>query len=934
MVVWDVAPNGPAAESGVKVGDRVLSVDGKRIFGRGSGAKQSRLDGPEGTAALLEIRRPGLDEPLAVSLVRRRVEGVTLDFHVHEACEASDGRLWFGLRSGQILEFDPREPDPERAWTRFDENDGLELDVQPRIAHTRGGGIWAVSNNRGSGVNRFDGKRWTHTRLSEMDGRDINTSVLQTQDGVVWVGGSGALHAFSDGQWTIYKASDVRSIPSHRVRLMEASDGALWVAGLGQAAARLEYGRSRWLTYEGLWFQCETDDGVQWFVSDSQRVVSRTGSTWQSFGPEDGLMDMPARLLVSVEGDVWAAGSHGGAAATSRLTRTARDAGALEHGLWRTVKHPALAHMIGFNAVLLSQDGSLWFGADADAPEGGGHQGGALQHREGRWTHHRPPEAPKLVYTIGQSEDGTLWFGGEQLRSYDGAKWSPVADEEGLSSWIHDIGGGGSAELWVATRTYGVYRLNGRGWTRFDSHDGLPGDRVDAIMPARDNTVWAVSEEGVSRFDGSQWISGVLPTEVASGIKYGGLKQSQDGAIWLNHWQVGQHGFRIWTTRYTPGIDPPDTRMVTAVDRVSHPGNISLAWEGRDSWEVTPKTGLLYSIRQNGGPWSAYGPATNRFMPSLASGRHTLEVRALDLDLNADPSPAVLRLTVIPPVYRQPWFLVLITAFTGAIVLQTVRVFRRDQKLKETQAQLIQELQGELQTAHNMQMALMPSENPAVQGYDIAGRCVPAAEVGGDFYQYFQLPGGRLALAMADVTGHSMEAAIPMVMFSGILKSHMELGGTLQERFDRLNSSLCGTVTGHTFVCFVMGELLLEERVLAVSDSGCPFPYHYRAATRETVEVPIDAYPLGVRPDTKYLVAELQLEPGDYVVFCSDGIMEAVDESLGQFGYERAEEEIRNGCREGLSADRMIDRLLGAVAEFRGEVAQADDVTCVVLRVV
>jgi sigma-B regulation protein RsbU (phosphoserine phosphatase) len=204
--------------------------------------------------------------------------------------------------------------------------------------------------------------------------------------------------------------------------------------------------------------------------------------------------------------------------------------------------------------------------------------------------------------------------------------------------------------------------------------------------------------------------------------------------------------------------------------------------------------------------------------------------------------------------------------------------------------------------------------------------------VGGDYFQYFSQE-GKLILSLADVTGHAMEAAIPVVMFSGILKSHMELGGALQERFERLNRSIYGAIRGRTLVCLAMGELDLSTHTLSLSDSGCPYPYHFRASAGDVVELQVDAYPLGVRPDTEYPVIQARLGAGDRVVFCSDGIAEAVNAAGEQFGYDRTAEVIRRACAEGLPAEATIGRILDSVNAFRGDAPQADDMTCVVMRV-
>ena len=162
-------------------------------------------------------------------------------------------------------------------------------------------------------------------------------------------------------------------------------------------------------------------------------------------------------------------------------------------------------------------------------------------------------------------------------------------------------------------------------------------------------------------------------------------------------------------------------------------------------------------------------------------------------------------------------------------------------QLQEAQSQLISELEKELQTAHDMQMALMPKAPPRIKGFDIAGRCIPATHVGGDFFQYFHRDSG-IAITIADVTGHAMEAAIPVVMFDGILDSQMNIEGNLEDLLARLNSAAYRKLCRRCLVCFPMGELDLGSCTLRLSNAGCPYPYHFRALTGEVTEVQVDAY--------------------------------------------------------------------------------------------
>ena len=261
------------------------------------------------------------------------------------------------------------------------------------------------------------------------------------------------------------------------------------------------------------------------------------------------------------------------------------------------------------------------------------------------------------------------------------------------------------------------------------------------------------------------------------------------------------------------------------------------------------------------------------------------------------------------------------------------RVEERTRSLKETQDRLITEMERELQTAHNLQMSLMPETPPTIKGLDVSGRCIPATHVGGDFFHYFHPLPERFFISLADVTGHAMEAAIPVVMFDGVLDSQMERGGILTDMFARLNHTLHRKLGDRTFVCFVMAEIDPSSHAFRMSNAGCPYPFHYRAQTHDVVELQIDAYPLGVRPDSEYHELRLTLQPGDYIIFCSDGIIEAENAHGEIFDYERTITTIREACDINTSADGIIDWLINAVDAFRGDTSRQDDMTCVVIKV-
>ena len=243
-------------------------------------------------------------------------------------------------------------------------------------------------------------------------------------------------------------------------------------------------------------------------------------------------------------------------------------------------------------------------------------------------------------------------------------------------------------------------------------------------------------------------------------------------------------------------------------------------------------------------------------------------------------------------------------------------------------------MEQELQTAHELHMGLMPDGPPQLEGVDLAGRCIPAEQVGGDFFQYFQRPQGGLSLALADVTGHAMAAAVPAVLCEGMLHSQVETDCSLEDLFAGLNHSLHRVLGKRTFVCLAMAQYDSANRQMRLANAGNPRPYHYRAMDREVVELEMDTvYPLGVRPGSSYEALELPLEPGDRVIFCSDGIMEATNSHGELFGFNNTAEVIQKGCGEDLRAEALLERILDTVKDFAAGAPQADDQTVVVFEV-
>ena len=865
------------------------------------------------------------------------------------------GNLWFGTMGG-VSQYDGH------TWTTFTTDDGLVGNQVGSILQDRDGALWFGASDRG--VSRYDGQSWTS--FTTKDGLADNRirAILQDRSGNLWFGTYGSGISRYDGR-SFRTFTTVHGLAHNWVTsVFQDREGHLWMGTDGGGASR--YDRDVLTTFteeDGLADNVvlcifQDRDGVLWMGTDGGGVSTygrngrRTGErsaegTFTTFTKNDGLAGNQVRsILQDREGQLWFATDGSG---VSRYNRDERRSGEPSRGgtfTTFTEKHGLASNHV--SSVYQDRDGAIWFGTGSFRAPGKGvsKYDPSAGSGQAAWTTyttaHGLPE--NTVSTVLQDRDGAIWFGttGGACR-YDGARFEAFTVKDGLAdNRVRAIYQDREGHLWFGTE-HGVGRYDGKTFASFTTRDGLADNQVRSIFQDREGHLWfGTLGGGVNRYD-KQVFQKMDHHDGLGGNGIYAILQDQDGAFWFSTLGGG-------VTRYRPPHPWPPPVYVDAVtaDRryegvseLAIPSSVGLvAFEFHGISFKTRPEAMVYRYRLKGydADWRATRNRRVEYQ-DLPENTYVFEVQGVDRDLVYTDNPAAVALTVHPPYGTIALGLGLGLALVGVAVATGIAVRRRrerdraQQELIQTQARLMEEMEKELQTAHEMQMGLMPAEQPRVSGFDIAGRCRPASHVGGDFFQYFPEPSGRFAITLADVTGHGMGAAIPAVLFSGILGSQMEIGGGVHEIFARLNRSLHRTLESGTFVCVTMGEIDLANRVLRLVNSACPYPYHFRAETEDVAELELNAYPMGILENAEYQVMELPLRPGDRVIFCSDGIVEAENPNGDQFGFECVGETLRQGCEDNLSADRLIDRLLETVDAFRAGADQIDDITCVVLRV-
>ena len=258
---------------------------------------------------------------------------------------------------------------------------------------------------------------------------------------------------------------------------------------------------------------------------------------------------------------------------------------------------------------------------------------------------------------------------------------------------------------------------------------------------------------------------------------------------------------------------------------------------------------------------------------------------------------------------------------------------RREAEFRARSAELEKlAFEKELNIAHEMQMSLMPTDVLRRGGVNVAGQCLPATQVGGDLFHYIHLD-NKVGICLADVTGHGMEAAIPVVRFGGLLEAELAAYEQMSHMFESLNVSLNLFGSPRQFVCFTAAELDLKSGRIELGNAGCPGAYHFRCEDASLQEMQVEAYPLGIRSDTQYSTVRTDLRSGDRLVFCSDGIPEAMNESGDLMGFDQTADVIFNACKIEGDSEMVVDFIVRTTRQFIGNAQQNDDITCVVLTV-
>jgi serine phosphatase RsbU (regulator of sigma subunit) len=262
-----------------------------------------------------------------------------------------------------------------------------------------------------------------------------------------------------------------------------------------------------------------------------------------------------------------------------------------------------------------------------------------------------------------------------------------------------------------------------------------------------------------------------------------------------------------------------------------------------------------------------------------------------------------------------------LTLLTVMANIAAIRI--ENERLAEVeQAEII--MKKELEQAAEIQRNLLPRHAPPVEGLELAAFSYPCRSVGGDYFDYLKMAGGRLGLIVGDVAGKGLAAALLMSSLQARVQVLIEEPGDVSMLMGRLNASVARTCPGNRFVTFFLCSLDPVTGELSYTNAGHNPPYLVRAATGDIEQLTAGGPVLGILPAARYQSAVLKMEPGDVLVMFSD--VTGAQSPSGEYGEDRSGGADQYATRSW----RHFEDPRRERGHFMGTAPAADDITLVV----
>ncbi len=261
---------------------------------------------------------------------------------------------------------------------------------------------------------------------------------------------------------------------------------------------------------------------------------------------------------------------------------------------------------------------------------------------------------------------------------------------------------------------------------------------------------------------------------------------------------------------------------------------------------------------------------------------------------------------------------------TAFLALENERLFKEEIEKKR--------MESEMSFALEIQRNLLPKEAPQIDGFDISGDSLPSKTVGGDYYDFIKLPNGELLIAIADVSGKGMPAALLMANVQAALRVLAPLSLPLSELVSKINSVVYENTAADKFVTFFLGKLNVKKRAFSYVNAGHNPPIYIKS-DGEVQTLNEGGLILGVLDNPgDYDSGEVKLTTGDALILYTDGVTEASDQNGEEYGEKRLVRKLLE-LREGV-AKSIISDIIDEARRFSANEHRKDDITIAAIKAI
>jgi ligand-binding sensor domain-containing protein len=892
---------------------------------------------------------------------------------VASICHCTNGYIWIGTTGGGLCRLDPDtgkfrsfKHDPEDPSTLPDNSiTALSLDRQ--------GNLWIGTNGGGAAVMDMKTESFTNYQADPDNPEWLSHSsvfaILEDSNGMIWLGTNGGGLCRYDpltGKFLTFvnDPNDPESISYNEIYdIYEDRSGVIWLGTYGGGANKFDLKRKKFvhfrydpngvnsLSHPIVWSILEDEPGKLWIGTHGgglDLLDRKTGKyTHHRHDPADpySLSSDIVRVVYKDRGGTLWIGTNGGG-----ICRMDRKTGRF-HTYRNDPADPSSISHDQIRSIYEARDGYLWIGTN----------GGGLNRMDkttGRFTRyvHDPADLSSIsndfIRVIFEDSDGRFWLGtqGGGLNRMDREHGTFIAykndpgDSTSINSdFVFSILEDERCFLWMGTWGGGFVTFDSgkETFTAYIEKDGLPSNSIYGALEDEYGNFWLSSNNGICRFDPREKIcKSYNERDGLQGNEFNGNSffLSPSGEMFFG----GTNGFNAFfpsQIKDNPFIPPVVITSFTKLNEkvkfdrpISEIDKIHLTY--RDyvfsfefaalEFSAPEKNRYAYKMDGLDQDW-VYTDYEKRFATytTLPPGRYTFRVKASNNDGIWNEQGASVAIVIEPPFWKTWWFRIVVLLVVAAFVILIYR--RRVQNIR---------MKIELQTAHDAQMSIMPHSDPVIEGMEVSGICIPANEVGGDFYDIFWIDDRRtkLGVAVGDVSGKAMQAAMIAVMSSGMIYSRTDEYSSPADVADRLNRSLYYKTDEKMYTALCLANIDVLKKEVTYTIAGFSTPLIKAGGKVRMLDGAGHGLPLGALNDSRYREDKIRLGTGDVLVFFTDGVTEALNQAKDFYDQRRLELLLSSTDTSVLSAAKLKELIIADVKSFTGNVRQADDMTVVIIK--